>query len=121
MDLQLNGKVALVTGSIAGIGLEIARRLAVEGAKVIVTGRNQSKLDKAVDSIRAAGGADIGGMLADPSTVEGATALVRAVPQVDVLINNLGIYEIKNFFAITGDEWRRYFEINVLIGVRLRC
>jgi NAD(P)-dependent dehydrogenase (short-subunit alcohol dehydrogenase family) len=119
MDLQLNDKVALVTGSTAGIGLEIARRLAVEGAKVIVTGRNQAKLDQAVASVRAAGGAGISGVLADPSTVEGAIALVQAVPRVDILINNLGIYEIKNFFDITDDEWRRYFEVNVLSGVRL--
>jgi len=119
MDLQLNDKVALVTGSTAGIGLEIARRLAVEGAKVIVTGRNQAKLDQAVASVRAAGGAGISGVLADPSTVEGAIALVQAVPRVDILINNLGIYEIKSFFDITDDEWRRYFEVNVLSGVRL--
>jgi NAD(P)-dependent dehydrogenase (short-subunit alcohol dehydrogenase family) len=119
MDLQLNDKVALVTGSTAGIGLEIARRLAVEGAKVIITGRNRAKLDQAVASVRAAGGAGISGVLADPSTVEGAIALVQAVPRVDILINNLGIYEIKSFFDITDDEWRRYFEVNVLSGVRL--
>ena len=119
MDLQLNDKVAFVTGSTAGIGLEIARRLAVEGAKVVIAGRNQAKLDQAVASVRAAGGAGISGVLADPSTVEGATALVQAVPRVDILINNLGIYEIKSFFDIADDEWRRYFEVNVLSGVRL--
>ena len=119
MDLQLNDKTALVTGSTAGIGLEIACKLSIEGAKVIVTGRNQAKLDQAVESIRTAGGADISGVLADPSTVEGAAALVQTAPQVDILINNLGIYEIKNFIDITDDEWRRYFEVNVLSGVRL--
>jgi len=119
MDLQLNDKVALVTGSTAGIGLEISRRLAIEGAKVIVTGRNQAKLDQAVKSIRSASGTDVSGVAADPSTVEGASALVRAVPRVDILVNNLGIYEIKSFFDITDDEWRRYFEVNVLSGVRL--
>jgi NAD(P)-dependent dehydrogenase (short-subunit alcohol dehydrogenase family) len=119
MDLQLNDKVAFVTGSTAGIGLEIARRLAVEGAKVVIAGRNQAKLDQAVASVRAAGGAGISGVLADPSTVEGATALLQAVPRVDILINNLGIYEIKSFFDITDDEWRHYFEVNVLSGVRL--
>jgi NAD(P)-dependent dehydrogenase (short-subunit alcohol dehydrogenase family) len=119
MDLQLSDKVALVTGSTAGIGLEIARKLAIEGAEVIVTGRNPVKLDQAVEGIRASGGAGIRGVLADPSTVEGATALVRAAPRVDVLVNNLGIYEIKDFFDITDDEWRRYFEVNVLSGVRL--
>jgi NAD(P)-dependent dehydrogenase (short-subunit alcohol dehydrogenase family) len=119
MDLQLNDKVAFVTGSTAGIGLEIARRLAVEGAKVVIAGRNQAKLDQAVASVRAAGGAGISGVLADPSTVEGATALLQAVPRVDILINNLGIYEIKSFFDITDDEWRHFFEVNVLSGVRL--
>jgi len=119
MDLQLNDKSALVTGSTGGIGLEIARKLAVEGAKVIIAGRNQARLNQAVESIRATGGAGIRGVLADPSTGEGATALVQTEPQVDILINNLGIYEIRNFIDITDDEWRRYFEVNVLSGVRL--
>ena len=119
MDLQLKDKTALVTGSTAGIGLEIARRLAVEGAKVIVSGRNQPKLDQAVDSIRASGGANLRGVLADPTTADGAAALLQAVPSVDILINNLGIYEIKNFTDITDEDWRRYFDVNVLSGVRL--
>src|ERR1700692_4966949 len=92
MDLHLKDKSAIVTGSTAGIGLEIARKLAVEGAKVIVTGRNKAKLDQSVDSIRASGGARVSGVLADASTAEGAAALVRATPRVDVLVNNLGIY-----------------------------
>ena len=119
MDLQLNGKSALVTGSTAGIGLEIARKLAVEGAAVVIAGRSQAKLDHAVDSIRASGGADVRGVLADPATAEGAAALVRTLPRVDILVNNLGIYEIKPFAEISDDEWRHYFEINVLSGVRL--
>src|ERR1700688_2238514 len=119
MDLHLNGKTALVTGSTAGIGLEIARKLAVEGVKVTVTGRSKAKLDQAVDSIRASGAARVGGVLADASTEDGAAALVRATPRVDILVNNLGIYEIKDFAAITDADWRRYFEVNVLSGVRL--
>ena len=119
MDLHLSDKTALVTGSTAGIGLEIARKLAVEGAKVIVTGRNQAKLDQAVDSIRASGGARVSGVLADAATGEGAAALVPATPSVDILVNNLGIYEIKDFAAITDADWRKYFEVNVLSGVRL--
>jgi NAD(P)-dependent dehydrogenase (short-subunit alcohol dehydrogenase family) len=119
MDLHLDGKAALVTGSTAGIGLEIARKLAVEGAKVIVTGRNKAKLDQAVDDIRASGGAGVSGVLADAATEEGAAALVQAAPAVDILVNNLGIYEIKDFAAITDAEWRRYFEVNVLSGTRL--
>jgi NAD(P)-dependent dehydrogenase (short-subunit alcohol dehydrogenase family) len=93
MDLYLKDKTALVTGSTAGIGLEIARKLAVEGAEVIVTGRSQAKLDQAVASIRASGGAHVSGVLADGATEEGAAALVRATPSVDILVNNLGIYE----------------------------
>jgi NAD(P)-dependent dehydrogenase (short-subunit alcohol dehydrogenase family) len=119
MDLRLNDKTALVTGSTAGIGLEIARKLAVEGAKVTITGRNKAKLDQAINGIRASGGAGVSGALADASTEEGAAALLRATPRVDILVNNLGIYEIKDFAAITDADWRRYFEINVLSGVRL--
>jgi NAD(P)-dependent dehydrogenase (short-subunit alcohol dehydrogenase family) len=119
MDLHLSDKTALVTGSTAGIGLEIARKLAVEGAKVIVTGRNETKLDQAVDSIRTSGGARVRGVLADAATEEGAAALVRATPSVDILVNNLGIYEIKVFAAITDADWRNYFEVNVLSGTRL--
>ena len=119
MDLHLNDKTALVTGSTAGIGLEIARKLAVEGARVIITGRNKAKLDQSVGSIRAFGGARVSGILADAATEEGAAALVHATPSVDVLVNNLGIFEIKDFAAITDADWRRYFEVNVLSGARL--
>jgi NAD(P)-dependent dehydrogenase (short-subunit alcohol dehydrogenase family) len=119
MDLGLNDKTALLTGSTAGIGLEIARRLAVEGAEVVITGRNQAKLDQAVDSIRASGGDGVRGVLADASTGEGAATLARAMPSVDILVNNLGIYEMKDFAAITDLDWRNYFEVNVLSGVRL--
>jgi len=119
MDLLLHSKVALVTGSTAGIGLEIARKLATEQAEVIVTGRDQTKLDRAVASIRASGGASVRGVRADAATAEGANILRREVPRVDILVNNLGIYEIKSFTDITDDDWRIYFETNVLSGVRL--
>jgi NAD(P)-dependent dehydrogenase (short-subunit alcohol dehydrogenase family) len=113
MDLQLIGKTALVTGSTAGIGLEIARRLVTEGADVVICGRNQTKLDAA--------SAEIGArcVLADPATADGAAALVAAVPDIDILVNNLGIYEAKPFGEITDDDWRRFFEVNVLSGARL--
>lgn len=119
MDLQLNDKTPLITGSTAGIGLAIARKLAVEGARVIIAGRTQAKLDQAVDGIRIAGGARVEGVLADPATTEGAATLLTAAPFVDILVNNLGIYEIKNFMDITDEDWRMYFEVNVLSGARL--
>ena len=119
MDLQLNGKTALVTGSTAGIGLEIARKLAQEGAQVVVTGRSQAKLDQAMQDIRASGGAAVRGVLADAATAEGAALLRHAVPELDILVNNLGIYELKPFTEINDADWLRYFETNVLSGVRL--
>jgi NAD(P)-dependent dehydrogenase (short-subunit alcohol dehydrogenase family) len=97
MDMQLDGKSALVTAATAGIGLEIARALAVEGASVIVSGRNQRKLDAAVESIRASGGSNVTGILADAATAEGAATLTKAASQIDILVNNLGIYESKDF------------------------
>jgi NAD(P)-dependent dehydrogenase (short-subunit alcohol dehydrogenase family) len=119
MDLHLKGKTALVTGSTAGIGLEIGRKLAAEGADVIVTGREQTKLDQAINTISRSGGGTVRGVVADAATAEGAADLLKAAPEVDVLVNNLGIYEIKPFGEITDDDWRRYFEINVLSGARL--
>jgi NAD(P)-dependent dehydrogenase (short-subunit alcohol dehydrogenase family) len=113
MNLQLIGKTALVTGSTAGIGLEIARRLVTEGADVVICGRNQTKLDAASAEIGARS------VLADPATADGAAALVAAVPDIDILVNNLGIYEAKPFGEITDDDWRRFFEVNVLSGARL--
>ena len=119
MDLQLNDKTALITGSTAGIGLAIARKLAVEGAKVIIAGRTQAKLDQAVGSIRGAGGAHVKGVLADPATTDGAATLLAASPFVDILVNNLGIYEPKPFFEIEDADWTKMFEVNVMSGVRL--
>ncbi|WP_334184399.1 SDR family NAD(P)-dependent oxidoreductase [Novosphingobium sp.] len=117
MDLKLAGKTALVTGSTAGIGLAIAAKLADEGAEVIVTGRNQAKLDAAAQTVGQLG--KVRAVLADPATEEGAQALIDAVPQVDILVNNLGIYEARPFVEITDAEWRNFFEVNVLSGVRL--
>ncbi|HJV42140.1 SDR family oxidoreductase [Caulobacter sp.] len=115
MDLKLNDKTALVTGATAGIGLAIARALAAEGAKVFVTGRSRDKLDKAVASI----GGKVEGVLADAGAPEGAAAILKAVPSVDILVNNLGAYEMKAFVDIPDEDWLRLFEINVMSGVRL--
>ena len=119
MDLHLTGKRALVTGSTAGIGLEIARKLAVEGAHVVVAGRNRKKLDEAVADIRRSGGASVAGVLADAGTAEGAKALLAEAGQIDILVNNLGIYESKPFAEITDEDWLSLFEVNVLSGIRL--
>lgn len=117
MDLKIAGKTALVTGSTAGIGLAIAAKLADEGAEVVVTGRNQAKLDAAVQTVGQLG--KVRGVLADPVSAEGARTLIEAVPQVDILVNNLGIYEARPFVEITDEEWRDIFEVNVLSGIRL--
>lgn len=114
MDLQLTGKSALVTGSTAGIGLAIATALAKEGAEVIVNGRTQERVDKAVQCSGAAHG-----IAADLGTEAGAQTVIARFPTVDILVNNLGIFEPKPFEQISDDDWRRFFEVNVLSGVRL--
>jgi NAD(P)-dependent dehydrogenase (short-subunit alcohol dehydrogenase family) len=115
MDLQLKGKTALVSGSTAGIGLAIARGLAQEGAKVVINGRTQKRVD---DAVRQCPG-DVMGVAADLGTSQGADQMLAAVPHVDILVNNLGIFEPKAFSDITDDDWRRFFEVNVMSGVRL--
>jgi len=117
MDLQLDGKTALVTGSTAGIGLAIARSLAREGVDVVIAGRNAAKLDAAAAEVGAIG--KVRAVLADPATAEGASALIAAASDVDILVNNLGIYEAKPFAEISDEEWHSLFEINVVSGIRL--
>jgi NAD(P)-dependent dehydrogenase (short-subunit alcohol dehydrogenase family) len=114
MDLQLRGKTAIVTGGSAGIGLAITKALAAEGVTVTVPGRSREKLDKAL-----AGIANVKAIVADPGTAEGASALIQQIPDTDILINNLGIYEPKPFAEITDADWLKIFEVNVLSGVRL--
>jgi len=114
MDLDLKGKTALVTGSTAGIGLAIATSLAREGVVVIVNGRTQERVDRAMASSGATHG-----IAADVATEAGARTVVNRFPEVDILVNNLGIFEPKPFEEIPDDDWRRFFEVNVLSGVRM--
>jgi NAD(P)-dependent dehydrogenase (short-subunit alcohol dehydrogenase family) len=119
MDLELKGRRALVTGSTAGIGFAIAQGLAAEGARVAITGRTQKGVEDALRRLRAAlPGAAVEGIAADCATASGADTVFAAVPDIDILVNNLGIYEVKPFFEIADDDWSRFFETNVLSGVR---
>ncbi len=120
MDLQLTNKKALVTGSTAGIGFAVASLLAQEGAAVVVNGRSQRRVAQAVQRIRTERkNAQVTGIPADLGTKEGVNLLVRDVPVVDILVNNLGIFEPKPFSEITDEDWLRFFEVNVLSGARL--
>lgn len=119
MDLKLTGKLALVSGSTAGIGHAIASALATEGARVIVNGRTQASVDAAVAEIRAATAGDVVGFAGDLSTPAAAAAVVAKHPGIDILINNLGIFEPKPFEEISDEDWMRFFNVNVLSGVRL--
>jgi NAD(P)-dependent dehydrogenase (short-subunit alcohol dehydrogenase family) len=119
MDLQLTDKLALVTGSTAGIGLAIAETLAREGARVIVNGRSQPAVDDVVRRLRSSTDGDVRGFAGDLSIAANAAQLADEFPHVQILVNNLGIFEPKPFEEISDAEWLRFFEINVLSGVRL--
>src|SRR6266403_4063457 len=120
MNLGLQGKLAVVSGSTAGIGLAIATALAAEGAKVVVNGRTQPRVDAALKTIQqAVASADLRGVPADLGTVAGVDGFLRQIPAADVLINNLGIFDPKPFLEIPDADWIRFFEVNVLSGVRL--
>ncbi len=120
MKIDLTGKTALVTGSTSGIGHAIAKGLASVGATVVVNGRTQVKVDAAVAAItKVVPGAKVRGVAADVSTAAGCNSLVATLPEVDILINNAGIFEPKGFFDIPDDDWIRFFEVNLMSGVRL--
>ena len=120
MEIRLSGKTAIVTGSTQGIGFAIARGLADSGATVVVNGRTQAAVDRAISALKtAAPKAVVRGFAADLGTATGCAALVNAEPTCDILVNNLGIYVKQDFFDIPDSEWTRFFEINVMSGVRL--
>jgi NAD(P)-dependent dehydrogenase (short-subunit alcohol dehydrogenase family) len=119
MDLNLKGKLALISGSTAGIGRAIATSLAREGARVIVNGRSQSAVDEVAGELKSITGADIYGFAGDLSTAVAAEKLALRHPEVQILVNNLGIFEPKPFEEISDADWLRFFDVNVLSGVRL--
>jgi NAD(P)-dependent dehydrogenase (short-subunit alcohol dehydrogenase family) len=119
MNIDLSGRTALVTGSTAGIGYAIAKGLAGSGASVIINGRGQDKVDAAVAKLEREAAGKVRGIAADVATGEGCNVLLKALPEVDILINNAGIFEPKDFFEIPDEDWSRFFDVNVMSGVRL--
>ncbi|MFE4520028.1 SDR family NAD(P)-dependent oxidoreductase [Kitasatospora sp. NPDC056783] len=113
MQIDLSGRTALVTGSTAGIGAAAARNLAAAGADVVVNGRNP---DRVAETAKRIGGR---GIAADVGTAEGTAELIRQLPDVDILVNNTGIFETKPVFEISDEDWLRFYQVNVLSGVRL--
>jgi NAD(P)-dependent dehydrogenase (short-subunit alcohol dehydrogenase family) len=120
MKIDLTGKTALVTGSSAGIGRAVARGLAAAGARVLINGRRESTVQATVQALRAELPiANVQPVAGDVATAQGCAALVSAVADVDILVNNAGIFEPKDFFEIPDQDWERFFETNVMSGVRL--
>ena len=119
MDLQIKNKLALVSGSTAGIGYAIAEALAAEGARVIVNGRTAAAVEKAVAALKTSTGAAVEGFAGDITLASAAEELVRRFPGVEILVNNLGVFEPKPFEQIPDEDWLRFFDVNVVSSVRL--
>ena len=119
MDLQLKDRLSLVTGSTAGIGYAIAEALAREGARVIINGRSQESVDEAMARLTPGATGELLGFAGDISRADVAGEIAHKYPDVEILINNLGIFEAMVFEDISDDDWRRFFEVNVMSGVRL--
>ncbi|WP_417550007.1 SDR family NAD(P)-dependent oxidoreductase [Methylophaga sp.] len=119
MDLQLNNKTAFISGSTAGIGFSIAKALADEGANVIVNGRSEASVKQAIESLKSTAKGSVDGFAGDLSIAAETEKLTKQFPEVDILINNLGIFEPVPFEDIADEDWLRFFDVNVLSGVRL--
>jgi len=119
MKIDLTNKTAIVTGSTAGIGFAIAKGLAESGASVVINGRTPAAVESALAELKSAlPGASVRGVAADQGTAEGVAALLAAVPQADILVNNVGIYGPQDFFDLPDDQWQHFFDVNVMSGVR---
>src|SRR5687768_15633188 len=118
MDLKLENKLSLISGSTAGIGYAIAEALAREGARVIINGRSQESVDEAVSKLRGVGG-EVLGLAGDLGRADTAAKAAETFPDVEILVNNLGVFEPKPFEDIADEDWLRFFEVNVLSGIRL--
>jgi NAD(P)-dependent dehydrogenase (short-subunit alcohol dehydrogenase family) len=120
MDLELRGKIAFVSGSTAGIGLAIASRLAREGAEVVINGRTEERVREAIAQIKKESrDANVRGIAADLGDAKGCSEVARQLPRVDILVNNVGIFDPKPFEKISDEEWEKFFAVNVMSGVRL--
>jgi NAD(P)-dependent dehydrogenase (short-subunit alcohol dehydrogenase family) len=120
MNLGLEGKLAVVSGSTGGIGFAIAAALAGEGARVVINGRTQDRVDTALEKLRRHDrGAEFSGVAADLGTASGVDVFIKEFPNANILVNNLGIFEVKPFLDIPDADWQRFFDVNVLSGVRL--
>ncbi len=120
MDLQLRSKTAFISGSTQGIGFAIARQLLAEGASVIINGRTPDKINKALAALREEiPAAEVSGIAADFTDVNAVSELLQALPDIDILVNNVGIFDLRPFFDTHDSDWTRFFEVNVMSGVRL--